>query len=544
MIVSSARNTRGAYFTPKPIADALARWSIRKAGAMVADPSAGDGALLLAAVDRLRELGTPPGHESIEGFDIHHRSLAVALSRLHERGARVRLRHGDVFSQTSLFFGKADALLTNPPWVRSLTVDKTVRRQALRRSREHGVELPLRSSLWAPYLIHVSGFVAPKGRFAVVAPAALLYADYAQPVRDFLLQRFSALTLVTIRAQCFEGAQVGTVLLLAGGRGTDRVDVVDVDGLSDLRGWEDLRRARFSAESLIGRKWSHLRTSTRVTRLLARLSDDGRATRFGDLANVSLGVVTGADDFFLLGRQDVSSHRIPVSQRTPAIQSLKGAPGLSISVDDWAAAVRAGRPGWILNCKMSGTGVAVSAMNRYLALGRRSRVHLGYKCSRRRIWYAVPMPAPPDGFLSYMVGEAARLVLNPARVLITNRAHMVRFSAGVSPRALACAFLCSVTQLSAELAGRIYGGGVLKLEPSDARSVLVISPGRKEQAALQERFDDLEGYLRRGEEAEATKFVDEVLLRGQLGLARKVVAQLQETLVLLRAARMSSSVAK
>ena len=53
----SYQKLRGGYYTPKPIADFLARWAIQSPTSEVLEPSCGDGVFLEAAFEALIEKG-------------------------------------------------------------------------------------------------------------------------------------------------------------------------------------------------------------------------------------------------------------------------------------------------------------------------------------------------------------------------------------------------------------------------------------------------------------------------------------------------------
>jgi adenine-specific DNA-methyltransferase len=110
----------------------------------------------------------------------------------------------------------------------------------------------------------------------------------------------------------------------------------------------------------------------------------------------------------------------------------------------------------------------------------------------------------------------------------------------VARTALPLLTLNSVTMLGAELYGRSYGGGVLKMEPREA-AVLPV-PGFDALAeAWGELRDDrahLANQLRDGIWTGVVKRVDDVLLRGVLGLTSSDVAQLHSATRDLRARRL------
>ena len=104
-------------------------------------------------------------------------------------------------------------------------------------------------------------------------------------------------------------------------------------------------------------------------------------------------------------------------------------------------------------------------------LGEPQGVQNAYKCRVRKPWWRVPGKMVPDLFLTYMNHDTPRLCANEARVPHLNSVHGVtlhpdRRQDGME--LLPVASLNSVTLLGAEIVGRAYGGGMLKLEPKEA----------------------------------------------------------------------------
>ena len=92
-------------------------------------------------------------------------------------------------------------------------------------------------------------------------------------------------------------------------------------------------------------------------------------------------------------------------------------------------------------------------------------------CRKRPPWYGLTAHDPPDLFLPYMRASAPRLIVNVACSTCTNAIHRVILRPGApSPPALAVASWTSLYRLSAELAGRHYGGGVLNWSLGRRRS--------------------------------------------------------------------------
>ena len=98
----------------------------------------------------------------------------------------------------------------------------------------------------------------------------------------------------------------------------------------------------------------------------------------------------------------------------------------------------------------------------------------------------MPRVDRPDLIVTYMNNDRPRLIDNSARVEILNSVYGVRLAPErerVGREMLPVACLNSVTLLGAELVGRAYGGGLLKMEPREADKLLVPAPGFMERAA-------------------------------------------------------------
>jgi hypothetical protein len=130
-----------------------------------------------------------------------------------------------------------------------------------------------------------------------------------------------------------------------------------------------------------------------------------------------------------------------------------------------------------------------------------------------------------------MSDAVPRLCLNEAGAVAANTLLTVRLQevpAG-QRKAFTVAFYNSATLLSCERTGRSYGGGVLKLEPSEADRVLV--PSMRLVREQREALSGLGQLVRRGlaeggaEMLQAIREVDRVLL-GAAGIEPDEATQL------------------
>jgi hypothetical protein len=124
-----------------------------------------------------------------------------------------------------------------------------------------------------------------------------------------------------------------------------------------------------------------------------------------------------------------------------------------------------------------------------------------------------------------------RLITNSAKVGFLNSMHGVKLhdsAPAIAAAALPYMCLNSVTMLGAEINGRSYGGGVLKMEPREAAVLPLPSPAvmAKAWAVLEPQRRSLDTQLRNGQWTEVAKRVDEAVLGVGAGLAAGDIALL------------------
>jgi adenine-specific DNA methylase len=486
---------RGAFYTPDGVTRFLAAWAMRSRDDMVLEPSCGDGAFISAIVERFRELDGSPSAARLVG---------VERDPIEAKKARVLAPHADI--RTLDFFDldpsalpPVDAAIGNPPYIRYHGFHGLDREKALLRAHAQGVELTGLASSWAHFVAHAAAFLKPTGRLALVLPAELLHTDYGQPVRDFLLRRFRSVVLVAFDRMVFADAQVDAVLLLASHDGPPGLRVVRVRDEASLH---DLIVAQVESEQGPAAQRWNAAVDVDAGRIYHDSLSEFGYQRLGAIASVDIGFVSGANDFFVLSAEEAGRRGLAPSVLTPAIRRPRDVPGLSVAP---------GELSWLLNLRRNEK--LDRAVRDYLAEGESRGVSGRYKCRVRRPWYSVPLPRQrADAFLPYMAHLGPRLIVNDVDARSTNLLHGVALRPNAPPiRAVAVAMCSSLTLLSAEIEGRAYGGGVLKLETREAERLAVPALEPTKSAELVEMFDHVDGLIRSGRARDASIEVDRAL---------------------------------
>jgi hypothetical protein len=256
------------------------------------------------------------------------------------------------------------------------------------------------------------------------------------------------------------------------------------------------------------------------------------------LADVGIGYVTGANDFFHLSAPKAREWAIPNRYLKPAVCRSRALAGLRFTREDWGAAHSQGDAAFLLT--LSGKENIPDGVRRYLRHGEAKAVNKAYKCRTRDPWYRVPHVYEADGFLTYMSGISPRLVVNEAKAVAPNTLHVIRILplAEITADSLAFAWQSSLTELSAEIEGHALGGGMLKLEPTEAGRVLVAIPS---QQHARDQCQILDVLMRHTTAKTVSSTVDKLILRGRLGLTEKECRCLGDAAAVLRSRRLARS---
>jgi hypothetical protein len=517
----ATRKARGAFFTPTSLARYICAWAVRRPDDRVLEPSCGEAAFLTEAGRRQLALAGPEhlGRTgALHGIEVHAESARRARGRLSEAGLTAQVRVTDFFAVPAS--ADYDCVVGNPPYIRYQHFTGASRAAAKQAALCAGVRLSDLASSWAAFTVHAAQFVRPGGRLGLVLPAELLSVNYAAPVRDQLMAGFASVRLVLFTERVFAGVSEEVLLLLADGRDqgpTDHCELVRVraaaalaDGSLSVTRWSPVGR----------RRWSELHLDPAAAARYAEVLGSGAFAPLQRWGETTLGMVTGANSFFAMTGAAARRHRLPpddvVRISPPGSGHLRA---LVLTTDQLDELDAAGRPTWLFRPP----GSPGSASRRYIREGQAAGVHHGYKCRVRNPWWRVPALPPADLLLTYMNADTPRLCLNAAAAGHLNSVHGVYLTDGLRTlgAALAVASLNSVTLLGAEVGGRSYGGGVLKLEPGEADAAGSLLAAR--QAVL--------AALRSGRLLDAVAVVDTVLA----GAGGPAVADLR----LLRQARAS-----
>jgi hypothetical protein len=212
--------------------------------------------------------------------------------------------------------------------------------------------------------------------------------------------------------------------------------------------------------------------------------------RLADLFTVKRGLATGANEFFMLSPEQVAKHEIPDEFLTPILPSSRYLPDHEITADEKGEPILE-RKLYLLTCNLPESEVKAKhqALWRYFESGKSEGVHERYLCKNRSPWYAQEDRPPAPLLCTYMGrqntgrGKPFRFILNHSKATAANVFLMLyptpflQTRLKTKPDLLRRIWLqlsqISIDDLTSE--GRVYGGGLHKLEPKELGNVTLRS---------------------------------------------------------------------
>ncbi len=468
---------RGGYYTPLDIAQFVSKWVLnRNTAKKVLEPSCGDGAFLeaLGKVSRKKV--------EVAAFELEPEEAKKARACLGtHKNVRASVRNEDFlewFCSEKTIQGTFDGVVGNPPFIRYQYLSLKAQSLAEKIFDSHELPFTKHTNAWVPFVVASISLLKPGGRLGMVIPSEILHVMHAQSLRDFIKDTCSRVVIFDPEDIWFENTLQGAVILFAEKK-ADASDKHCGVGIVRTYGREFLAN---NPEALVDNtllvnggattgKWTKALLTPKELSLLQALSKNPKVNTFTNVAKVDVGVVTGANNFFLVPEAVVDQYALK-KWAHPMFGRSAHCPGIIYSQEQHAENAKQGLPTNFIWFNISDKSALDKNARRYVEMGEHQHLHTRYKCRVRNPWFRVPsVYASRIGMLK-RANTMPRLILNQLEAYTTDTAYRIT-PLKIDEEQLVYNFINSLTALSAELEGRSYGGGVLELVPSEIEKLLI-----------------------------------------------------------------------
>lgn len=522
---------RGSFYTPKTISNFILKWAFNgNHNCSILEPSCGDGVFL----------------ESILEHSYKYSSItAVEIDKAEAKKARkIGLKNLKVLNQDFHIFcnntkEKFDIIIGNPPYIRYQYFDREQQKEAEKIFNSNNIKYNKLMNAWCSFVVGTCSLLKKNGKLGFVLPAELLQVSYAKQIREFIVEHFSKITIISFKKLVFPDIQQDVVLLLCEkGDEPHHIEHIELDDDKALASLDMIRVKTPKKNIYDSTKWTNYFLDQAEIDFLNAIKSNNLFTKLGDLARIEVGITTGANDFFTvpkdtLDKYNLSEYAKPLVGRSVQIE------GINFNNEDW-------NENYLLNSKSNllifpnkkNLIKNKLAMN-YIKYGESQKYNKGYKCGIREEWQIIPSISLSNAFFSRRNNIYAKIILNEANAYTTDTMHRVWINNNIEQKALIASYYNSISFCCVEIEGRSFGGGALELMPNEVKNILI--PYHIKNI---EFFNEIDLMIRKKTNIDKIlKYTDNIILKENLGLDKKdinLAQSIRQKLTTRRLARKGS----
>lgn len=475
------RNRMGQFATPTALAFDILSYAKglmdQAARVRFLDPAIGTGSFYSA----LRTVFPEGRIEAAQGCEIDPHYGRPAKELWEATGLKVHIAD---FTQTEPppEPERFNLLVCNPPYVRHHHIVNGEKLRIQHRTRQAcGVKIDGLAGLYCYFLGLSHAWMAQDGLAAWLIPSEFMDVNYGRAVKRYLLDKVTLLHIHRfdpVDAQ-FEDALVSSAVV-----------------------W--FRAAPPPADHAVKFTFGGSLAAPRLTRMVPAevLRAEAKWTRFpaaeprqpqtgptiADFFTIRRGLATGDNSYFILPAEEIERRGLPMEVFRPILPSPRYVDVDEISSDRQGNPILAKRL-FLLDCRLPEADVhrRFPALWAYLEEGKARSVASRYLCSHRAPWYAQE-DRPPAPFVCTYLGRADarsgrpfRFILNNSKATVAN-VYLALYPKPTLERAMQAdrslarkvwTILNGICPKAMLGEGRVYGGGLHKLEPGELANVPV-----------------------------------------------------------------------
>jgi len=534
----SAQKLRGGYYTPMDLAYYLSEWVSETNPKSILEPSCGDGIFLKTLTPLV------PDNAKITAIELDQTEAKKASERINSRNkSAVDIKCANFLEwyldneKNNIRF---DAVVGNPPFIRYQYLSKEDQNFSERIFKKHNLPFTKHTNAWVPFIIASLSMLKPGGRLAMVIPSEILHVLHAQSLRYFIGQQCKRIIVVDPEEIWFEGTLQGAVLFLAEKKQninehTTGLGIIQTVGKSFLEKSPSVYfdKTNFINGKTVEGKWMRALLTKNELDVFDCIASNSDVHRFADIAKVDVGLVTGANKFFLVDDDTVQKHNLEKWSH-PMFGRSQHCPGILYDERQHQENSKRGLPSNFLWFDVNNASELPEHVLEYINMGEEEELHTRYKCRIRKPWFKVPSVYSTSIGLLKRAHDMPRLIYNEIEAYTTDTAYRIT-THNVNAKKLVYCFINSFTALSSELEGRHYGGGVLELVPSEIERLYIPVP-RKTRVAMK----NLDKTIRSGSANDVLALQDSKVL-ADLGLSKNEIVCMQDSWCRLRNRRQRTS---
>ncbi len=473
------RNRLGQFATPTELALDLLRYAKEYLGesenVRFIDPAIGTGSFYSA----LLRVFPKNRVECAVGYEIDPHYATAAVDLWGETGLDIRLEdftRAESPRESEMF----NLLICNPPYVRHHHIVNGEKQRLKARAREAcGVEMSGLAGLYCYFLGLCHSWMEDGSLAGWLIPSEFMDVNYGVSVKRYLLREVTLLHVHRFNPNevQFGDALVSSVVVWF------RKEKPPTDHEVRFTYGGSLHRPKLDRPVPVqtlnrDRKWTGYP--------MKKGEDDEDRPVLADFFKIKRGLATGNNGYFILSDEEIQRRGLPIEAFRPILPSPRYLP------DDEVLADSKGNPVlerllFLLDCPLDEDEIRkrYPKLWAYLVGGKARNIDQCYLCQHRTPWYSQEN-RPPAPFLCTYLGRSDKKSRRPFRFILNHsKATAANVYLMLYPKSLLDGALKDNPRLKRQVweflnqispkvmlgEGRVYGGGLHKLEPKELGNV-------------------------------------------------------------------------
>ena len=469
------RNRMGQYATPTELAVEILRYARQELDERVAvrfiDPAIGTGSFYSALLDVF-----PAGRvKRAIGYEVDPHYGEPAAKLWKDTGLDIRMEDFTLAAPPS-GKGKFNLLICNPPYVRHHHIASKEKQRLKALTREAcDIEVNGLAGLYCYFLGLSHQWMVEGGLAGWLIPSEFMDVNYGASIKSYLLDR---VTLLHIHRFDPNEVQFGDALVSSSVVWFSKKEPPREHKVRMTYGGSLLRPSRerlVPVETLRrDRKWTQYPMKESHSELHTPV--------LADFFTIKRGLATGSNKYFILPIEEIEERGLPIEAFRPILPSPRYVPENEILADGARNPVLE-RQLFLLDCRLPESEIKERhpKLGAYLEEGKAQGIADRYLSQHRSPWYAQEhRPAAP--FLCTYLGRSDKKNGRPFRFFLNHsEATAANVYLMLYPKEVLDTAITESPQLKREVwdflngigakdmlsEGRVYGGGLHKLEPKE-----------------------------------------------------------------------------
>ncbi|MFS1464499.1 Eco57I restriction-modification methylase domain-containing protein [Vibrio lentus] len=374
---------------------------------------------------------------------------------------------------------KYNLIICNPPYVRHHHLNGQKERLQAKAFEAANIKLSGLAGLYCHFMALAHPWMKENGIAGWLIPSEFMDVNYGQAVKEYLLNEVTLLQIHRFDPSNvqFDDALVSSAVVWIKNKKPAKNHKVKFTygGSIDKPEYEkNVSAAVLSKE----KKWTRFPLSDE--------REENNNPKLSDFFSVKRGIATGDNKFFILTREQIEDRDLPIEQFRPILPSPRYLHVTDVKSDE-NGYPEIQDPLFVLDCKLQLDEIkqVYPKLYEYLEEGIEAGVADRYLCSKRKIWYSQENRAESRFYCTYIgrTGKEGkkpfRFVLNRSKAIVNN-SYLILYPNSLLEQEiernpdlneLILEALNQITGKAMIDEGRVYGGGMHKMEPKELSNV-------------------------------------------------------------------------